>query len=149
MRFRGEGSGVPTVAGELRTGPAAERAAPAAPGPSLALEPARMSTPTPRQQAGYLRRLLRRGEIEIIDPSSGRAVPVLVELQAEVIRLVPMFESPKGETPIVDLPLSDEAARWGTVFARLRGALPLAQAEELVSAVEAESMAAPPDDPSA
>ncbi len=108
-----------------------------------------MSTPTPRQQAGYLRRLLRRGEIEIIDPSSGRAVPVLVELQADVIRLVPMFESPKGETPVVDVPLSDEAARWGTVLARLRGALPLAQAEELVAAVEVEAKAAPGGEPSA
>ena len=134
---------------ELRAEPAAERTAPAAPGPSLAVEPACMSTPTPRQQAGYLRRLLRRGEIEIIDPSSGRAVPVLVELQADVIRLVPMFESPKGETPIVDVPLSDEAARWATVLARLRGALPLAQAEELVAAVEVEAEAAPTDDPSA
>lgn len=108
-----------------------------------------MSTPTPRQQAGYLRRLLRRGEIEIVDPSSGRTVPVLVELQADVIRLVPMFESPKGETPVVDVPLSDEAARWGTVLARLRGALPLAQAEELVAAVEVEAKAAPGGEPSA
>src|SRR5512144_2464955 len=149
MRFRGEGSGIHTVAGELRAEPSAERAAAAAPGPSLALEPGRMSTPTPRQQAGYLRRLLRRGEIEIIDPSTGRAVPVLVELQGDVIRLVPMFESPKGETPIVDLPLSDDAARWATVFARLRGALPLAQAEELAAAVEAETKAAPSDEPTA
>jgi hypothetical protein len=149
MRFRGKGSGIPTVAGELRAEPSADRSAPTAPGPSLALEPSRMSTPTPRQQAGYLRRLLRRGEIEIIDPSTGRSLPVLVELQADVIRVVPMFESPKGETPIVDLALSDEAARWATVLARLRGALPLAQAEELAAAVEAESKAAPHDDPPA
>lgn len=149
MRFRGEGSGVPTVAGPLPAEGHADAAARAAAGPSLAHVPERMSSPTPRQQAGYLRRLLRRREIEVIDPSDGRAVPVLVELVADVIRLVPMFESPKSEAPVVDPPLDDEALRWASLLTRLRGALPLAQAEELIAAVEAEAKAAPPADPSA
>lgn len=106
-----------------------------------------MSSPTPRQQAGYLRRLLRRREIEILDPSTGRAVPVLVELQSDVIRLIPMLESPKSDPPVVDLALSDEALRWANLLARLRGALSLVQAEELVSAVESELPTAPPADP--
>ena len=145
MRFRGEGSGVPTIAGALPAESRAEGAAPAATGPSLAQLPERMSSPTPRQQAGYLRRLLRRREIEVIDPSNGRAVPVLVELMADVIRLVPMFESPKSEAPVVDVPLDDDALRWASVLARLRGALPLAQAEELAAAVEAETKSRPVD----
>ena len=104
-----------------------------------------MSAPTTRQQAGYLRRLLRRREIEVVDPSTGRAVPVLVELQSDVIRLLPMFESPKSDPPVVDLALSDDALRWANLLARLRGVLPLAQAVELVSAVEAEAKAARTD----
>lgn len=149
MRFRGKGSRRHTAAGPLPVGRSGEPAARAAAGPSLAAEPDRMPAPTPRQQAGYLRRLLRRREIEVIDPSSGRAVPVLIELQADVIRLLPMLESPKAEPPVVDVPLSDDALRWANLLARLRGALPLAQAEELVSAVEAEVKSAPPADPSA
>jgi len=143
MRFRREGSPLPTVAGKLPPQPDAAPAAPAAPGPSLAHDAGRMSTPTPRQQAGYLRRLLRRREIEVIDPSTGRAVPVLVELAADVIRLLPMLESPKGEAPAVELSLSDEALRWAGVLARLRGALSLVQAEELAAAVEAETKPQP------
>src|SRR5262249_59478650 len=104
-----------------------------------------MPPPTRRQQDGDLRRLLRGGEIEDVDPSTGRAVPVLIELQSDVIRLLPMFESPKGDPPVVDLALSDDALRWANLLARLRGALPLAQAEELVSAVEAEVQAAATD----
>jgi hypothetical protein len=149
MRFRDKGSGVPTVADPLPVEGRADGAAHAAPGPSLAQAPERMSTPTPRQQAGYLRRLLRRREIEVIDASNGRAVPVLVELVADVIRLVPMFESPKSEPPVVDLALDDEALRWASVLTRLRGALPLAQADELAAAVEAETKSAPPTDPTA
>jgi hypothetical protein len=149
MRFRDKGSGVPRIAGSLPAEGRAEGAARAAGGPSLAHVPERMSSPTPRQQAGYLRRLLRRREIEVIDPSSGRSVPVLVELIADVIRLVPMFESPKAEMPVVDLPLDDEALRWAGVLARLRAVLPLASAEELAAAVEAEANATPPTDPSA
>lgn|SRR5262245_32580842 len=145
MRFRAEGSPLHTVADRLPVAGPAEPAERAARGPSLAPERERMSTPTPRQQAGYLRRLLRRREIEVVDPSTGRAVPVLIELQSDVIRLLPMFESPKGDPPVVDLALSDDALRWANLLARLRGALPLAQAEELVSAVEAEVKAAPTD----
>jgi hypothetical protein len=99
-----------------------------------------MSTPSPRQQAGYLRRLIRRGEIEVLDPNTGRPTSVLVELQGEVIRLVPLLESLKAETPVVieDLELDSDTLRWASVMARLRAALTLAQAEELVGAVEAE-----------
>ena len=146
MRFRGEGSPFHTAADPLPLGGAADAGARAAPGPSFAPERERMSSPTLRQQAGYLRRLLRRREIEIVDPATGRPVPVLVELQSDVIRLLPMLESPKSEPPVVDLSLSDEALRWANLLARLRVLLPIAQAEELVSAVEAEAKAAPPSD---
>jgi len=97
-----------------------------------------MSAPTPRQQAGYLRRLLRRGEIEIVDPTTRRATPVLVELHGEVIRLIPMLESPKVEVSVAELPSDEEARRWSELAARLRRAIALAQAEELVAAVESE-----------
>jgi len=97
-----------------------------------------MSAPTPRQQAGYLRRLLRRGEIEVVDPASSRAVPVIVELRSEVIRLIPMLESPKSEVAVAELPFDDETARWTELTRRLRNAVALAQAEELVAAVESE-----------
>jgi hypothetical protein len=92
-----------------------------------------MIGPTPRQQAGYLRRLLRRGEIEVTDPRTGRALPVVVELCGEVIRLVPL--SPEDEV-VEDLP--EESLRWAALIARLRRALPLEEAEALVDAVEAE-----------
>ena len=92
-----------------------------------------MIGPTPRQQAGYLRRLLRRGEIEVTDPRTGRALPVVVELCGEVIRLVPL----SAEDEVVeDLP--EESLRWAALIARLRRALPLEEAEALVDAVEAE-----------
>jgi len=97
-----------------------------------------MSSPTPRQQAGYLRRLLRRGEIEIVDPATRRATPVLVELHGEVIRLIPMLESPKVEVSVAELPFDEETRRWSELAARLRRAIALAQAEELVAAVESE-----------
>jgi hypothetical protein len=98
-----------------------------------------MSAPTPRQQAGYLRRLLRRGEIEVVDPATGRATPVIVELTSDVIRLIPMLESPKVEVAAVEeLPFDDETPRWTELAARLRRSLALAQAEELVAAVESE-----------
>jgi hypothetical protein len=93
-----------------------------------------MIGPTPRQQAGYLRRLLRRGEIEIADPRSGRALPVVVELCGEVIRLVPV---PPEDDAVEDVP--DEALRWAALFSRLRRALSLDEAEALADAVEAET----------
>jgi len=92
-----------------------------------------MIGPTPRQQAGYLRRLLRRGEIEVSDPHTGRALPVLVELCGEVIRLVPI--APEDDA-IQDLP--EDALRWAAVIARLRRVLPLEEAEALADAVEAK-----------
>ncbi|HTO71102.1 MAG TPA: hypothetical protein VMR31_14670 [Myxococcota bacterium] len=97
-----------------------------------------MSSPSPRQQAGYLRRLLFRGEIEVIDPATGRAAPVVVELHADVIRLLPMLESPKVAVAVDELPFDDDTAAWTELAVRLRRAVSLAQAEELVSAVETE-----------
>ncbi|HTO52934.1 MAG TPA: hypothetical protein VMR50_06060 [Myxococcota bacterium] len=97
-----------------------------------------MSGPTPRQQAGYLRRLLRRGEIEVVDPSTGRLLAAMIELHADVIRIVPMLESPKTEVRVSDVPFSDDAAAFAAVVARLRRALTLEQIEEIASAVEAE-----------
>lgn len=93
-----------------------------------------MSGPTPRQQAGYLRRLLRRGEIEVLDPGSGRALAVIVELQGDVIRLVPEPRSPELETEI-----SADALRWAGVLARLRSLLSLAEAEDLVDLLQSEA----------
>ena len=93
-----------------------------------------MTGPTPRQQAGYLRRLLRRGEITVLDPRSGRPLPVIVELRGDVIHLVPIAESKDGE-----IPLSEDALRWAGVLARLRRALELEDAENLADAVEAET----------
>jgi hypothetical protein len=100
-----------------------------------------MTEPTPRQQAGYLRRLLRRGEIEIVDPRTGRALPVIVELHGEVIRLVPI---PEAEHALSQIP--EDALRWAGVMARLRRALALDDAEDLADAVEAESKSKPQGD---
>ncbi len=94
-----------------------------------------MTGPTPRQQAGYLRRLLRRGEVLVLDPRSGRPLPVIVELHGEVIHLLPMAEGKEGE-----IPLSEDALRWAAVVARLRRALEVDAAEDLVDAVEAETI---------
>jgi hypothetical protein len=107
-----------------------------------------MSAPTPRQQAGYLRRLLRRGEIEIVDPATGRAVSAAVELRADVIRIVPMLESPKTEMALADdLAFSDDGAAFAAVVARLRRALTLEQIEEIAAAVESEAARAGDIDP--
>jgi len=97
-----------------------------------------MTGPTPRQQAGYLRRLLRRAEIEVLDPRSGRVLPVIVELQGEVIRLVPIAE-PEGQ----EAQVPQDALRWAGVLARLRRALTLDAAEDLADAVEAEASRKP------
>ncbi len=92
-----------------------------------------MQTPTPRQQAGYLRRLLRRGEIEVVDPISGRALPALVELRGPTVRIVPSLHEPGLG--------ADEARadrRWLHLLRRLRDSISLDEAEELVEAVEVE-----------
>ena len=94
-----------------------------------------MTGPTPRQQAGYLRRLLRRGEVLVHDPRTGRPLPVIVELHGEVIHLLPMAEAKDGE-----IPMSEDALRWAGVMARLRRALEVDAAEDLVDAVEAETI---------
>jgi len=100
-----------------------------------------MTGPTPRQQAGYLRRLLRRSEIEVLDPRSGRVLPVIVELHGEVIRLVPIAEPEDQESRV-----PEDALRWAGVLARLRRALALDDAEDLADAVEAEASRKPPGD---
>lgn len=90
--------------------------------------------PSPRQQAGYIKRLLRRGEIEVVDPLSGRPIPALVTLSGSTIRITPSPER------LFEAKLDDEEdARWSLVFARLRSALSLEAAEELTRAVELES----------
>jgi hypothetical protein len=97
-----------------------------------------MIEPTPRQQAGYLRRLLRRGAIAVIDPHSGAALPTAVEIEGEVIQLLPARGVSGASDPV--------AQRWELVLERLRKAMTLAEAEELVGAVEDErSRAAQPD----
>jgi hypothetical protein len=106
-----------------------------------------MSAPSTRQQAGYLRRLMRRGEIEIIDPATGRAVSAAVELRTDVIRIVPMLESPKAEVAVSELPFTDDAAAFAAVVARLRRALTLEQIEEIAAAVETELARAGEIDP--
>ncbi len=100
-----------------------------------------MSAPTPRQQAGYLRRMLRRGEIRVVDPATGRRVPALVELHGQVIRLIPLLDSAENVTSGAqeDAPPSHQALRWSAVQARLRKCMTLADAEVLLAAVEVES----------
>ena len=106
-----------------------------------------MSSPTPRQQAGYLRRLLRRGEIEVADPSTGRALPAIIELHGAVLRIVPMLESPKAEVRVTDAAFTDDARAFSDVVTRLRRALTLEQLEEIAAAVEAELSRAGEIDP--
>ncbi len=93
-----------------------------------------MNKPTPRQQAGYLKRLLRRGEIEIVDPLSGRTVPALVSFYGRTIRITPsperLFESLKFDV--------EDESRWDVLFERLRRSVTLEEAQELVRAIEHE-----------
>ncbi len=100
-----------------------------------------MNGPTPRQQAGYLRRLLRRGEVVVRDLRTGRALPVIVELHGEVIQLVPIAEA--SDT---DSASPQDTLRWAGVLSRLRRALALEDAEDLADAVEAEASRKSPDD---
>ncbi len=93
-----------------------------------------MTGPSPRQQAGYLKRLLRRGEIEVVDPSSGRPVPALVSLSGRTIRIIP---SPERLFDSVGTEGGDES-RWQLLFGRLRESVTLVEAEELIRAVEYE-----------
>lgn len=102
-----------------------------------------MVGPTPRQQAGYLRRLLRRGEIEVADPRTGRAQPVVVELCGDVIRLLPI---PPGDD--AEQEISQDTLRWAGVIARLRRALRVEDAEDLAEAVELQMGQKAGDSPS-
>jgi hypothetical protein len=102
-----------------------------------------MTGPTPRQQAGYLRRLLRRGEIKVLDPRSGRPLPVIIELHDDVIHLVPIAE-PTDQ----DGQLPQDALRWAGVLARFRRVLALEDAEDLADAIEAEAVRKPLGDAS-
>jgi hypothetical protein len=99
-----------------------------------------MSEPTPRQKAGYLRRLLRRGEIVVIDPRSAAPLNTNVDLEGDVVQLLPAF----GSAP---LPADPEQPGWSLVLERLRKTLSLAEAEELASAVEAERARRPQGEP--
>ena len=98
-----------------------------------------MTGPTPRQQAGYLKRLLRRGEIEIVDSSSGRSVPASVSLSGRTIRIIPspnrLFEGAKPE--------GGDDTRWQLLLGRLRESATLEEAEELIRAVEYEGQRKP------
>lgn len=94
-----------------------------------------MIEPTPRQQAGYLRRLLRRGAIVVVDAESGAVVPTAVEIDGSVIRLHPS----RGIGASAD-PASEH---WVLVLERLRKSMTLAEAEELVTAVETERAQTP------
>jgi hypothetical protein len=93
-----------------------------------------MQGPTPRQQAGYLRRLLRRGALEILDPSSRQPLPVTVELHGQVVRILPLLGGRQGPAA---LPPGEQ--RWFRVLNRLRSAMTLEEAEQLATAVEIES----------
>jgi hypothetical protein len=95
-----------------------------------------MSEPTPRQQAGYLRRLLRRGVLQVIDPRSGEPLPTSVEVDGPLVRLLPALEPFPAALDI-------EQARWAELLDRLRKRLTLPEAEQLVSAVEAELQSQP------
>ena len=100
-----------------------------------------MIGPTPRQQAGYLRRLLRRGELVVLDPRSDRLLPVVVELHGDTIQLVPIAGLPDQDGQV-----SQDALRWAGVLARLRRALALEDAEDLADAVETEAGRKSPGD---
>ncbi len=93
-----------------------------------------MTGPSPRQQAGYIKRLLRRGELEVIDPVSGRVVAALVTLAGRTIRIIPspehFFDGSKTD--------ADDEERWNVMLGRLRDSLTLGEAEELLRAVEYE-----------
>jgi hypothetical protein len=90
---------------------------------------------------------MRRGEIEIVDPSTGRAVSAAVELRADVIRIVPMLESPKAEVALADDLAFGDGAAFAALVARLRRALTLEQIEEIAAAVESEAARAGDIDP--
>jgi len=100
-----------------------------------------MTGPTPRQQAGYLRRLLRRGEVVVLDPRSGHPLPVIVELHGDAIQLVPIAQAHDQDDPI-----QQDALRWAGLLARLRRTLALEDAEDLADAVEAEAGRKSPGD---
>ena len=92
-----------------------------------------MRGPTPRQQAGYISRLLRRGEIELIDPRTGRPAAASVELRNGTILLA--LRSDPAE--ILGAQLGEEE-RWSRVFQRLRAHLSVEEVEALSEAVEIE-----------
>ncbi|MFI5314520.1 MAG: hypothetical protein ACHQ6T_02385 [Myxococcota bacterium] len=83
----------------------------------------------------------------MIDPATGRAAPVVIELRGEVIRIAPMLESPKVEVAVSELALDDRGAAFAAVVARMRRALTLEQIEEIAAAVESEVRRAGDIDP--
>ena len=58
-----------------------------------------MTGPTPRQQAGYLRRLLRRGEVLVLDPRTGRPLPVIVACAAVLMPPLSSCHSTEPDGP--------------------------------------------------
>lgn len=93
-----------------------------------------MQAPSARQQAGYLRRLIRRGEVRVINPTTGKPVPALIELRDGVIRLVPVLALAAPADP----DRTREELRWAAIQRRMRSCISLVEAEELVDAVETE-----------
>ncbi len=90
---------------------------------------------------------MRRGEIELVDPASGRPAPAIIEIHGDVIRIVPLLESAKTAVPVADFGCNEDGAAFASIVTRLRRALTLEQIEEIVSAVEAEFSRAGDIDP--
>jgi hypothetical protein len=91
-----------------------------------------MIPPTPRQNASYLRRLLQRGEIEVVDPATYQTIPTMIEVRGSRVLLMP-FAPDASAAP------SAEECEWARLLERLRKAVALEDAEALVRAVEIEA----------
>ncbi len=92
-----------------------------------------MISPTPRQQAGYLRRLVRRGELQIVDPKTGHPVQALIEIDGDTVRLTPVIPR-----QISDLEEMRSSSGWNALMERLRATTSFEEAEEIICAVEFE-----------
>jgi hypothetical protein len=91
-----------------------------------------MIPPTPRQNASYLRRLLQRGEIEVVDPATYQPLPAMIEVRGSRVLLLP-FGPDTSDAPTA------EEREWSYLLERLRKAIDLEEAGELVRAVEIEA----------
>ena len=102
-----------------------------------------MPSPTPSQQAAYLRRLLRRGELEILDPATGQPQAALVGVVGGTIQLVPTarFDTDAEARAVKDPEWERPQAvqqRWLWILHQLRATLAVEEAEALVRAVLSE-----------